>query len=122
AVLMQDWMKRIPTVVSLDATPRQYDELGLSYNHQTGPAWAEQLKWQLNRDCFRRSKRLVTWSEWAKHGLIDEYEVPEDKVAVIPPGVNTAQWAAPERNPNDAGLVRILFVGGNLKRKGGDLL
>ena len=28
AVLASDWVRRVPTVVSLDATPLQYDELG----------------------------------------------------------------------------------------------
>ncbi|MFN2175680.1 MAG: glycosyltransferase family 1 protein, partial [Anaerolineales bacterium] len=30
ALLSQNWLKRIPSVISLDATPRQYDELGQS--------------------------------------------------------------------------------------------
>ena len=36
AILMPDRLARIPTVVSLDATPIQYDELGAHYGHDTG--------------------------------------------------------------------------------------
>ena len=122
AVLAQDWMRRIPSVVSLDATPSQYDSLGEFYDHKTGSGWAEKGKWWLNKRCFDQARHLVTWSAWAKQGLIDEYGIAPDKVTVIPPGVNSAEWMRPTpRQPHD-GTVKILFVGGNLKRKGGDLL
>jgi glycosyltransferase involved in cell wall biosynthesis len=122
AVLSQDWLERYPSVVSLDATPLQYDRLGESYAHESGPAWLERLKWRLNRDCFRKANRLVTWSEWARQSLIEEYEVEPNKITVIPPGVNAAAWAAPQPRCPHQGPVKILFVGGSLKRKGGDLL
>jgi glycosyltransferase involved in cell wall biosynthesis len=122
AVLSTNWIKRIPSVVSLDATPRQYDALGDAYSHQPGPAWLERQKWNMNRACFRAAHSLVTWSHWAKQGLIDEYDVPADKVFVIPPGVNPREWSPPTpRRPHDA-PVNILFVGGDLERKGGHLL
>jgi glycosyltransferase involved in cell wall biosynthesis len=122
AVLAQDLLRRVPSVVSLDATPRQYDAMGSVYGHQTGPKWLEQLKWRLNRDCFAAAKRLVSWCNWAKQDLVDAYEVPADKITVIPPGVNTAEWRRPERRPSQNGTVKILFVGGNLERKGGLIL
>jgi len=122
AILAQDWLQRIPGVVSLDATPLQYDQLGAYYNHATGGGLVEKWKWQLSRDCFRKARRLVTWSEWAKQGLVDEYEVPAEKVVVIPPGVNPKDWSRPEPRQPDRGLIKILFVGANLERKGGSLL
>jgi glycosyltransferase involved in cell wall biosynthesis len=122
AVLSPDWLQKYPAVVSLDATPKQYDSLGLFYEHATGPEWLEQWKWRLNRTCFRRARQLVTWSQWAKQGLVEEYEVPAEKVTVIPPGVDTAVWAQPGRDYHHDGPLKILFVGGNLERKGGLLL
>ena len=122
AILAQDWMSRIPSIVSLDATPRQYDKLGKTYAHNTGPGWLEQGKWRLNRNCFRRARHLVTWSEWAKQGLIDEYQVPAKKVSVIPPGVNIDIWKYPSEWKQKDQVVRILFVGGDLHRKGGQVL
>jgi glycosyltransferase involved in cell wall biosynthesis len=121
AVLAQDWLRRIPSIVSLDATPLQYDRLGEYYDHAQGNEWLEHWKWGLNRDCFKAARKIVTWSEWAKHGLVDEYEVLADKVTVLSPGVNTRFWAKADgrwrTNP-----VKILFVGGDLERKGGNLL
>jgi glycosyltransferase involved in cell wall biosynthesis len=54
--------------------------------------------------------------------LIEEYEVKAEKVTVIPPGVNAADWATPQPRCPHNGSVKILFVGGRLDRKGGDLL
>lgn len=119
AVLAGKWIRRYPTIVSLDATPLQYDELGASYAHGRGPEWLESLKWRMNRDCFRYASHIVAWSEWAKRGLVKDYEVPPDKVSVIPPGVNVADWVAPTRRSARTGPVKLLFVGADLRRKGG---
>lgn len=122
AVLAADWVRRFPSIVSLDATPLQYDRLGQFYQHAQGPGWLEGLKWRLNRDCYRAARHLVTWSRWAKQGLIDDYGVPADKITVIPPGVNVRDWLRPTPRADHGGPVRILFVGANLERKGGTLL
>ena len=125
AVLATNWVRRLPSVVSLDATPRQYDELGQFYQHEQGPAWLEDVKWRLNRRCFDSARHLVTWSRWAKQGLIDDYGVAADKITVIPPGVNATAWARPSARTafaQPAEPVKILFVGGDLARKGGLLL
>jgi glycosyltransferase involved in cell wall biosynthesis len=122
AVLAIDWLRRVPTLVSLDATPIQYDALGAAYGHRAGPAWLERLKWRLNRAVFRRARHVVAWSEWARKGVIEGYGVAPERVSVIPPGVPTASWTRPaRRGPTDA-PVRVLFVGGDAERKGGLLL
>lgn len=122
AVLSTSWLQRVPTVVSLDATPEQIDELGHAYQHRRGSGWVEQVKRRLNQGCFRAAQRLVTWSEWARRGLIDRYDVPAEKITVIPPGVSVANWAPPARRTSDDGPVRILFVGADFARKGGPAL
>lgn len=123
AVLMTKWLKKIPTIVSLDATPLQYDQLGEFYAHKPGNSWAERLKWRANRNCFQLAHRLVTWSQWAKDGLIDEYQIDPDKITVIPPGVNLDDWPEQDQEGAATDPLKILFVGGDLQRKGGfDLL
>jgi glycosyltransferase involved in cell wall biosynthesis len=122
AILAQRWLRKIPGIVSLDATPLQYDELGMFYKHEQGPAWLEAWKWRLNRDCFKSARRLVAWSEWAKRGLVQGYGVPADKITVIPPGVNVHEWRRPMPRVPHAGPVKVLFVGGDLERKGGLVL
>lgn len=123
AVLCTDWLRRLPGFVSLDATPIQYDALGAIYGHRQGHDWLEGIKWRLNRRTFMAALHLIAWSEWARQSLVRDYRVPEDKVTVIPPGVDTGAWRPPRavQRPPDAPL-RVLFVGGNLARKGGLLL
>jgi glycosyltransferase involved in cell wall biosynthesis/GT2 family glycosyltransferase len=126
AILSPDHVKRLPTVVSLDATPIQYDELGAHYGHDTGGKLAEHLKWKANVACFARSTAVVAWARWTKQGLVDRYDVPAEKIHVIPPGVDYERWSAygvgrPEAAPAD-GTPRVLFVGGDLERKGGHVL
>ena len=126
AVLLADWMQRIPTVVSLDATPQQYDALGDHYAHEQGPRWLERIKWRANVRALQRAQGIVAWSQWTKAGLIDAYRIPADKIVVIPPGVNSWEWtrATPRQQANmpQNEPVKILFVGGDLQRKGGHLL
>lgn len=122
AIFAADWLRRLPGIVSLDATPIQYDRLGEFYQHGQGPAWLEGLKWRLNRDCYSAARHLVTWSDWARQSLIDDYHVPAEKITVIPPGVNVSDWLRPAPRVRRDGPVKILFVGANLERKGGLLL
>jgi glycosyltransferase involved in cell wall biosynthesis len=122
AILAQSWLRKIPGIVSLDATPIQYDELGAFYKHKQGSARLEDFKWRLNRNCFRSARRLVAWSEWTKQGLVQGYEVPADKITVIPPGVNVHEWRRPKPRVAHTDPVKILFVGGDLERKGGLVL
>ena len=42
-----------------------------------------------------------------------------EKVIVIPPGVNTRLWTPPKGLCKNQEVVKILFVGGDLQRKGG---
>jgi glycosyltransferase involved in cell wall biosynthesis len=119
AVLAVDWMRRIPTVISLDATPSQYDALGEQYGHRQQAGWLEQVKWQLNRYSLTQARHLVTWSEWTKQSLIADYAIPATKITVIPPGVNVRLWPQPATRSAQREPVKILFVGGDFYRKGG---
>lgn len=123
AVLLGPWMRWMPSVVSIDATPKQYDELGDFYSHRTSHDLIEQMKFRANRACFRRARHIVSWSQWGKNGLVDEYDIDPAKITVIAPGVDLDRWRRPPSNaPRPEEPVRILFVGGDLRRKGGDLL
>jgi glycosyltransferase involved in cell wall biosynthesis len=114
-------MRRIPTVVSLDATPLNFDRVGNAYSHQVSHPSLEAAKLAMNRRAFAGAAGLVTWCKWAADSLRDDYGVPSEKVRVIPPGVDTSMFSPGNRDGR--GPVRLLFVGGDLERKGGlDLL
>jgi len=116
-------MRRVPSVVSLDATPVQYDALGALYGHvPSGNARLESIKKRLNQRAFQAARHLVTWSEWAKGSLVADYGVDASKVTVIPPGIDLAAWDFPERVKGAGEAVNALFVGGDFARKGGGTL
>lgn len=116
-------VRRTRAVVSIDATPMQYDALGPHYAHARSPEVVERLKLWLNRNTFRSAAHVVSWSRWGKASLMADYAVPEDKITVIPPGVHVSRWARGPRACSAANdTVRVLFVGGDLERKGGLLL
>ena len=121
-MLCPGWINRVPTVISMDATPHQYDELGLFYQHETDIGAIERLKTRIAKSRFHAARHLVTWSAWAKRGLVDDYGVPDDKITVVPPGVTVADWTRRPRRVDPARPVSLLFVGGDIERKGGTLL
>lgn len=122
SLLSAGLMRRIPSVISLDATPLQYDALGSAYGHTPGNERVEALKKRLNQRAFAAARALVTWSQWAKDSLAADYGVAPEKVTVIPPGIDTERWSFPPRPARPDGTVNLLFVGGDFFRKGGDLL
>lgn len=114
-------MRSVPTVVSLDATPVNFDDVGRAYGHRRGGALAETAKAAVNRRAFLAAAALVTWSRVAADSLSADYGVPASRVHVVPPGVDLERFRPGDGPP--ATLVRVLFVGGDFARKGGhDLL
>ncbi|NWJ97663.1 MAG: glycosyltransferase family 4 protein [Chloroflexi bacterium] len=126
SLLSAGWLRgKIPVVVSLDATPLNYDRVGTAYGHSQGNPQLEKFKFWLNRRAFHGSTYLITWSEWARQSLINDYGLPADKVEVIPPGTNLDFWKLENEANKPAhpeGKTRLLFVGGDFERKGGKLL
>jgi glycosyltransferase involved in cell wall biosynthesis len=124
AVFQWGLMRHTPSVLSLDVTPRQYDDLGEFYDHAAdGATPVAYAKHWINRRTFALARCIVVWSHWVKDSLMADYGVPPDKVRVIPPGVDLSQWTVrPERLDHADRLPRVLFVGGDFDRKGGPLL
>jgi glycosyltransferase involved in cell wall biosynthesis len=119
--LLSPLQRDLPVVISLDATPLNYDTLGHAYGHSTGGP-LEPLKLRVNRYAFRSAAALVTWCRWAKDSLVRDYGVPAEKISVIAPGVDLAAWpraTSANRRGSDARPPRLLFVGGDFERKGG---
>jgi glycosyltransferase involved in cell wall biosynthesis len=122
ALLATEIMRSVPTLISLDATPRLFDRVGLTYGHRRNLEVVEMVKRRLNERAFASATRLVTWCQWAAYSLVEDYGVPLDKINVIPPGVDLNLFR-PSLLGKQSERVRILFVGGQFERKGGhDLL
>jgi glycosyltransferase involved in cell wall biosynthesis len=122
-------MHQLPAVISLDATPINYDTIGLPYGHQpAGRGILDRKKYELNRRAFHAAATLVTWSDWARRSLITDYGVDSERIRVLAPGAARAYFdigrirvTQPIDDPTSR-RVRILFVGGDFNRKGGPAL
>jgi glycosyltransferase involved in cell wall biosynthesis len=90
------------------------------YRHSVGPGRLEHAKRAWYKRIFAGAAALVSWSEWARDSLAEHYDVDPARVLVAHPGAPSYLFDLPreavDRKP------RILFVGGDLARKGGDAL
>jgi glycosyltransferase involved in cell wall biosynthesis len=124
--LLLNFRKRVPTVLSLDATPILMDEyLGI---YQPGhkrdlPKSLRRLRYFLTKKVYHDAKYILAWSNIVKKSLVEDYNVPENKIAIVPPGVDLQQWNMEEKKSSlSARRFKVLFVGAEFVRKGGDLL
>ena len=118
-MLSVDYFRKKPTVISSDGTPLNKRTMRAAYGLKPEGQLAERAKRRMFHELFARCSGFVAWSNWTKQSFVEDYGCPEESVAVIPPGVDLDNFAIGDRNHE---LPRILFVGGDFKRKGGDLL
>jgi glycosyltransferase involved in cell wall biosynthesis len=73
--------------------------------------------------CAKRAAAFIPWSAWGEKIWVNECGMPREKVQTIHPGLDLEHWTAIDRPPlaPDA-KPKILFVGGDFERKGGDRL
>lgn len=128
-VFIRGHIRRVPTVIMPDMTPHQLDLMAEFYNHpKPGDSALTRYKHRVNVDIYRAARLIAPWSNWTKGSLLRDYGVPEEKIVVLPPGVDTEQWAPPPAEMRQARqealnqLPQVLFVGGDFERKGGPLL
>lgn len=123
AVFAAGQMRQIPTVIDFDSTPRQIDRM-TAYGGPVDSEIVATAKHRLHVRAYQRARMLHAWSSWAKESVVREYGVPEERVVVNPPGVDL-DFFRPEpgrRTARGEGRCRVLFVGGDFRRKGGHLL
>ncbi len=126
AVINLENIRRRPYVLSTDITPIQYDKMGIYYGHTPEQGGAvSRWKYRMNSHLFRDAAHIIPWSGWTAQSLVADYGVPPERIAVISPGVDL-QWWQPCSGGYDCHSngkpLRILFVGGDLFRKGGETL
>lgn len=122
AALAGRMVQERPYLLCTDITPRQYDTMAAAYGHAPdGDGLLSRYKHRANVRLLQGAARLLPWSGWVRDGLVTDYGVDPRRIEVIPPGVDIEKWRpAPENRGRTT--PRILFVGGDLARKGGDLL
>lgn len=110
-----------PYLLATDITPLQYDAMGRYYNHPANRhGFVSDYKHRQNVKSLQNAAYILPWSAWTAQSLVEDYGVDEQKIKIIAPGVNLQVWqptASIDQHP-----FRILFVGGDLVRKGGLIL
>lgn len=105
-------LRRVPAVVSLDRSARQFrGEQHARWTHGPGVALEDRV--------LDAAARITTWTRHARDRLVDERPELAAKVEVVPPGVDVAAIGPPPDRSGRDGPVRLLFVGGDWERKGG---
>ncbi len=113
---------RVPVIYTADSTPALLRSFGADYGHWGGrSALKIRLRDRIHAMCLRRADIVNPWTNWAARSMRDDYGVAPDRLVVLPPGVDLDFWHPVDRSRR-CGPVRLLFVGGDFKRKGGDLL
>lgn len=110
-----------PYVLATDITPLQYDQMGAAYDHRADRFnFLARYKHRVNVRLFQQAAWLLPWSQWAAESIIQDYGTDPGRVEVLAPGVDLERWRPSDRVPSEK--MRILFVGGDFNRKGGELL
>jgi glycosyltransferase involved in cell wall biosynthesis len=115
--------QRTPVVFTTDSTSLLEASFGAGH-YAKAPAGTLRAKLRDSVDALcMRATILNPWSEWCAKSLRDEYGIPPERIHVIPPGIDLARWPLRQKPPVATGRpLRALFVGGDFRRKGGELL
>ena len=122
AVLAARWMKRIPTVVSVDATPIQYDQLGTQYMHERAAAWQKASNGGSTATCSPMQHISSAGRNGPSKALSLTTACLRRRSRSLHRASSLPSGRCPPRPTADDSVVKILFVGGDLERKGGSLL
>ena len=122
ALALARWRVSLPLFICLDAT---FSQLAASrwFAPNSGSriflplTTASLLKRE--RQVLQRAERLLVWSKAVRDSLLEDYGSSPERVHVLPPSIDLdVRKGADTVNARP----QILFVGGDFKRKGGELL
>jgi len=126
AFFLRGFRERVPSVDGLDATPALLTRLGYNAPRGQGLPLVNRMRQNLVRRVYQSAVCLLPWSEFARNSLVKDYGIEEEKIHVVPPGINLNIWDGQSDHSNTLGdpknRTQILFVGGDFGRKGGSVL
>ena len=87
------------------------------------PLWRQKLRLAIDMWRVRHTDYFIPFSAWAANILKDGCDAPHSNVYPIHVGLDLEKWPEVSRSePSDRERLKLLFVGGDFVRKGGDLL
>ncbi len=118
-----DLVEAAPSFLLMDMTPTQMEAMGEQYGYtkaraRLGASW----KRRATKRIYDRAARLFPWNDWVADSLRNDWNVASDKITPVSPGADTQLFRPNPLARAEDGVVRVLFVGGDWLRKGGDLL
>jgi glycosyltransferase involved in cell wall biosynthesis len=118
-----DLVEGAPAFFVMDMTPVQMEDMGKLYGYTKERAqFLGRLKRRATDRIYSRAAHFFPWNKWVADSLISDYGVPAGKITPNSPGVDTELYCPDLSHRATDSVVRILFVGGDFTRKGGDLL
>jgi len=106
-------MEKIKTFITIDMTAFQ-----VAREYNAGPGWAYRPNIIMERKVFSKAAHIITFSDWARKSVIEDQQISPERVTTITPGVRIEQL--PEPSFETRAKPRILFIGNDFTRKGGD--
>jgi glycosyltransferase involved in cell wall biosynthesis len=86
------------------------------------PVWRQKLRLAIDHWRVRNTDFFVPYSRWVGDILEKGCGAPSDRVHPIYVGADLENWPRILRTQKSGGRPKVLFVGGEFARKGGDLL
>jgi len=106
-------MRKIKTFITIDMTVFQ-----LVKEFNAGPRWTYLPNFMMERNTFNNAAHIIAFSDWARNSVIEDYHIKPERITTITPGVRIEMFSVP--NFELRAKPRVLFVGNDFIRKGGD--
>jgi len=90
------------------------------YPRTLGTTVKKDIAWHMHRKVLNSCRKVLCLTDSAQESVILDYQIDADKTCVVPAPFNLSSLCM-EPRPTPS-IPRFLFIGGDLKRKGGDLL
>jgi glycosyltransferase involved in cell wall biosynthesis len=90
--------------------------------HLTQGKWRRALSLWVDRWCAQNTSLFIPFSQWSADIYTKGCGIPGSKVHPIHVGLDLEIWQPVPKPPDAAAKPKLLFVGGEFERKGGNLL
>lgn len=129
-LLWASWAaKSVPDLVAsarsylvMDMTPLQMEQMGALYGYTRARSrFLGSWKRRATQLLYEKATHFFPWNDWVAGSLVMDYGIPAHRITPVSPGVDTRLYRPGDARAEES-PVRLLFVGGDFNRKGGDLL
>lgn len=111
---------KIPVIYLTDATFRQLQGYYPSFSNLAEGNTREGVA--LDRAAFKLATHCILASDWCRQSAVADYGIPSSRISVVPFGANLEEIPeAGALQPAASGKCRLLFLGVEWDRKGGEI-